>query len=278
MAGKKVVEREFNVFAPVAVAGIGDLPDTVLDRSIIVPMRRRSRHEHIERYRIRVGKEVLGPLRDELAALATRCAPLLVDARPDLPAGIDDRAADCWEPLVAVADLAGGEWPQWARLAAVAVNKLRTERAPSLGEQLLADCHRVFAGLDITKLSIASGDLAVELCRLDDAPWADLRGSMLDARGLARRLRGFDVRPAKIRVGPGDSDTIRGYLRADFADAWDRYLPSLSSAQEPERSEQAEQEEQDPRSEGTPSVADVPVVPDVPVPEGMRETAQTETP
>jgi hypothetical protein len=109
--GKTIVEREFNVFAPVAVAGIGDLPDTVLDRSIIVPMRRRSRHERVERYRIRVGKEVLGPLRDELTQIAPFCTDDLAEARPDLPEGIEDRAADCWEPLIAVADLAGREWP-----------------------------------------------------------------------------------------------------------------------------------------------------------------------
>jgi hypothetical protein len=283
--GKTVIEREFNVFAPVAVAGIGDLPDTILDRSIVVPMRRRSPRERVERYRIRVGKNTFGPIRDVLEALAPLCVDQLAEARPELPDGIEDRSADCWEPLIAVADLAEGQWPQWARTAAVELNRLRVERAPSLAEQLLVDCHRVFAELDAKKRKetgdpratvdrIASGDLATELCRLDDAPWADLHGSMLDARSLARRLRNFDVRPDKIRVGPKDGDTVRGYKREWFVDPWDRYLPPpLPTRQQAEQAEQTEQAERDQAPAPTDGVPDVPDVPDVPVSAGMGETA-----
>jgi hypothetical protein len=231
--GKTVVEREFDVFAPVAVAGIGDLPDTVLDRSIIVPMRRRSRRERIDRYRIRIGREVFGPLRNMLVELAEIHGDDLAEARPELPDGIEDRAADCWEPLIAIADLAGGQWPQWARVAAVEINRLRAERAPSLGEQLLADCRRVFDTLAADR--VTSADLVTELCRLDDAPWADLRGSMLDARGLARRLRPFEVHPNTIRL---DKRTLRGYMRESFEDAWERYLPSVAPPQIPQRAQQ----------------------------------------
>jgi hypothetical protein len=227
--GRKVEEREFDVFAPVALAGIGDLPDTVLDRSIIVPMRRRSPRERVDRYRVRTGNAVLHPLRDELARLAPLLVDLLADARPELPDGIEDRAADCWEPLIVIADAAGGSWPAQARAAAVEVNELRTERAPSLGEALLNDCRRVLL-VDRDLPEVTSSAFVEFLCDLDEAPWSELHGTRLDARGLARRLRPFDVRPGVLWVG---DKTLRGYTRAAFVDAWERYLPPLSPLQEP---------------------------------------------
>jgi hypothetical protein len=263
--GKAVVERTFDVFAPVAVAGIGDLPDTVLDRSIIVPMRRRSRREAIDRYRIRDGRAVLEPLRTALTAMGPALVEAIRDTQPELPDGIEDRAADCWEPLLAIADAAGDQWPAWARTAAVDVNRLRTERAPSLGEQLLADCRRVFLATDVDRL--ASAVLVDRLCDLDDAPWADVRGARLEARGLARRLRPFDVRPDSIRVG---DRTVKGYLRSWFVDAWDRYLPPLSSPGKAEHTEQGERAEQG-TPDGQTGVPVVPAVPHVPDFYGERE-------
>ena len=175
-----------------------------------------------------------------------------------LPDGIEDRAADCWEPLVAVADLAEGMWPTWVLAAAVELNKLRVERAPSLSEQLLADC--VASSTRSARTASRAPTWPSRCCGLDDAPWADLRGSMLDARGLARRLRPFGVRPDSHRF---DDKILKGYLREQFVDAWDRYSP-LPTLQKPEQPEQAEQDQN----------GDVPVVPDVPhvpVSDGMGE-------
>jgi len=140
-----------------------------------------------------------------------------------MPAGISDRAADVWEPLLAIADQVGGEWPERARLAAVALNNARSERDPSLGVQLLIDCQRIYENKATDRLT--TEDLIEALVELEESPWSDLRGKPLDARGLARRLRKYEVKPANHRFEIG---IRRGYLTEDFHDAWLRYLPAVT--------------------------------------------------
>jgi hypothetical protein len=219
VSGKTVAVVEFPAFAAFALAGIGDLPDTILDRSVIVSMKRRAPHEHVEPFRERLVRPHAEALRERLAEWAGLNHDELRDAWPEMPAGIVDRAADVWEPLIAIADCAGGPWPEFAREAAVRINAERNERDPSLGVQLLADCRRVF---DERQAERVTSELLVEsLVALEESPWGDLRGKPLDARGLARRLRRFGVRPDTHRFG---DVAKRGYLREDFHDAWQRYL------------------------------------------------------
>ena len=211
---------EFPAFAPVALAGIGDLPDTILDRSIPIKMRRRARDEKVAPFRHRDAQVDADPIRRRLAAWAMRNADVLTEAVPVMPAGVTDRPADVWEPLLAIADRAGGNWPDRARAAAVALIAEAAESTPSLGVRLLADCKTVFFGT--TEKLLSSSDLAEKLTKLDEAPWGDLRGRALDTRGLARRLRPYDIRPHNVRIGAA---VPKGYDRADFHDAWARYLP-----------------------------------------------------
>lgn len=219
VSGKAVAVVEFPAFAACALAGIGDLPDTILDRSVIVAMKRRAPHEHVEPFRERLAKPHADELRERLATWAEFNLDELRDAWPEMPAGIVDRAADVWEPLVAIADCAGDRWPALAREAAIALNRARAERDPSLGVQLLADCRRVFDEDDVDRLT--SEGLVESLVELEESPWGDLRGKPLDVRGLARRLRKYDVRPDTHRF---DDEIRRGYRREDFHDAWTRYL------------------------------------------------------
>jgi hypothetical protein len=219
VSGKSVSVVEFPAFAACAVAGIGDLPDTILDRSVIVAMKRRAPNEYVEPFRERLAKPFAESLRERLAEWADFNIDELRDAWPEMPAGIVDRAADVWEPLVAIADCVGGDWPTLSREAAVRINTERSARDPSLGVQLLADCRRIF---DERRAERMTSELLVEtLVALDESPWGDLRGKALDARGLARRLRLYDVRPDTHRFEEGAK---RGYRREDFHDAWLRYL------------------------------------------------------
>jgi hypothetical protein len=220
VSGKTVRVVEFPAFAACALAGMGDLPETILDRSVIVAMKRRAPHEHVESFRDRLARPGAESLRDRLADWAEANLDDLRATWPEMPTGIVDRAADVWEPLVAVADLAGGQWPERARAAALALNAARAERDPSLGVQLLGDCRRVFEASDVDRLTTEA--LLEALHDLDESPWADLRGKPLDARGLARRLRKYDVRPDVHRF---DDGAKRGYKLEDFHDAWTRYLP-----------------------------------------------------
>lgn len=249
--GPSLAVRPFPVFAAVALAGIGELPDTVADRAVVIRMKRRAPGDRVESFRRRKVAPVADALRQRIAAWTDQIAEQITDAEPDM-AGLTDRPADVWEPLFAIADAAGGDWPARARTAAVAIVGASTNDETSLGVRLLADIRTVFGdGGD----KMTSAELAERLAAMEEAPWGDLWGKALDARGLAKRLRPYDVKPHKYRDGDA---THRGYERHGFVDAWGRYLPGTGTT----------------ATSGTPQVTvtrDVPDVPDVPVPEGDRD-------
>lgn len=223
VAGKTVKVVEFPAFAACALAGIGDLPDTILDRSVIVAMKRRAPDEHVDPFRERLARPDADMLRERIASWAALHAVTLERAWPEMPEGIVDRAADIWEPLLAVADAAGGEWPTRSRQAAVSICNARAQRDPTLGILLLADCRRLFDEQNVDRLT--TEQLIQALTDLDEAPWSDLRGKPINPRGLARRLKKYDVRPGDHRF---DEGTRKGYRREDFHDAWTRYLTPVA--------------------------------------------------
>jgi hypothetical protein len=222
--GKTIEVEEFPAYCAVAVAGLGDLPDTILTRSVVIKMRRRSPSEKVQPFRHRVHAPEGHDLRDRLAEWAASIANKVEDAWPDMPDGIEDRNADVWEPLLAVADVAAGSWPDRARVAAVALVADLRDGTPSLGIRLLQDLRDLFdAGQDV---ALSTDALLTNLKGIEEGPWSDLRGRELDSRGLANRLRKYEIRSRTIRVG---DTTPKGYRREDFEDAWSRYLPEKSA-------------------------------------------------
>jgi hypothetical protein len=216
----------FPAFCAVALAGIGDLPDTIVDRAVVLAMRRRRPDEAITQYRERMTGPVGRALGDRLAAWAERVREQATTYIPVMAAGLTDRPADVWEPLLACADLAGGDWPERARRAAVRFDAERGNADVSLGVKLLSDLRDIWptdAG------HVSTSTLLETLNGLVESPWGDLHGRPLDARGLARRLRGYGVRPATVRLGPGGMLKAKGYTRDDLWDVWARYLPPLVS-------------------------------------------------
>lgn len=216
--GATVETEEISSYAAVAVAGLGWLPDTILTRSIIIRMRRRRSDEIVEPYRRRLHAAEGEAICRRLAGWAAAVLDEATEARPELPAGIEDRNADVWEAPIAVADIAGGTWPAKARLAAVELIEVSRDIEPSLNLRLLADLREVF-GADaamFTKTIIA------ELCALDAAPWSDLRGKPINDNQLARRLRQYEVKPRNVRLNGVQQ---KGYYAEDLYDAWQRYLP-----------------------------------------------------
>jgi Protein of unknown function (DUF3631) len=215
--GKNIETEEISAFSAVALAGLGWLPDTIMSRSVIIRMRKRKPGEKVEPFRRRIHVKEGHALRDELARWASGVSDKLMDAWPALPKGIEDRNADIWEPLLAVADAAGGDWPHRAREAAIALVASAQEREPSLGVRLLADLKEIFGhAQEMTTEAILRA-----LHALNESPWNDLKGKPLNDRGLAQRLRQYEIKP---RVLGGGSH--RGYRREDLRDAWDRYLAS----------------------------------------------------
>src|SRR6516165_6181307 len=143
--GTIVTTEDTPVYSAVAVAGLGWLPDTLLARSIIIRMRRRLRTEPVEPYRCRDHAPQAKEIGSRLAGWASTVIEVAKGMRPEMPAGVEDRAADCWEPLLVVADLAGGEWPKLAREAAAALVAAGQNQTPvSLYLRLLGDVRTVF--------------------------------------------------------------------------------------------------------------------------------------
>ena len=229
--GKTVETEEIPAYCAVALAGLGWLPDTLLSRSVIIRMRRRHAGERVEPYRYRVHSHEGHQLRDALAAWAAGIVDDLAKVYPDMPKGVEDRDADIWEPLLAIADTIGGEWPKRARAAAVSLVSAAREAEPSLGIRLLTDLHTIF-----NAELMATSAILKALHDLPEAPWSDLRGKPINDRGLAVRLRQYGVKSKQIRIG---EITLKGYERADFIDVWKRTCPLPSLPMEAKQAKQS---------------------------------------
>src|SRR5262249_15948725 len=140
---------------------------------------------------------------------------------PELPPEIQDRDADVWEPLIAIADAAGGDWPNRARAAAVELVRAGKERDASIGVRLLADLKTVFGQSE----ALSTKEIPSRLIEVDESPWGDIKGRQLDDRGLAQRLRHYSIKSKNLKL---DGSVVKGYSRLDLHDAWERYLPTLA--------------------------------------------------
>jgi hypothetical protein len=141
-----------------------------------------------------------------------------------MPDGVRDRSADVWEALLAVADLAGGDWPGLARDACVALVKGTADESASTGVRLLADLRAVFCKFGDPD-ALPTETVRSKLHDRDESPWGDWYGHPLTARELARLLREHQVRPRQIRVG---DKTVKGYRREHLSEPWRRYLAGVS--------------------------------------------------
>jgi hypothetical protein len=181
-------------------------------------MRRRAPDEPVEPFRERIHKLQARPIFDELELWCSSTAKRISGKYGDMPAEISDRDADCWEPLLAIADAAGGEWPELAREAAVYLVRRRRELAITSGVELLQHILEAFGEED----RIWTDPLLKTLINRDESPWAEEgRNPALSSRGLANLLRPYGIKSRTVRIG---ELTNKGYLAADFVDAWNRYL------------------------------------------------------
>jgi hypothetical protein len=216
-AGTRSLET-IPTFAMAALAGIGAMPDTIEDRAVVIKMRRRAPGETVAPFRHRRDRPALTGLAAQLASWLGKHLAELEKAEPSMP--LEDRAADTWEPLVAVADLAGGLWPGLARDAAVVLTADQdTEARASDGIQLLADIRAAFAALGNPQ-AVTTKDLLTVLNSDPEAPWAALGPSGLTGKRLGDMLSDFEIRSDTIRFPVGQA---KGYHRPDFIDAWARY-------------------------------------------------------
>jgi hypothetical protein len=219
----------FATFCPVALAGIGKLPDTLADRAVPITLQRKAAAETVVKLRAPGARAALHKAARCLARWAAdRGQHLPLD--PMVPDEMGDREGDISVPLLAIADDAGGEWPARTRRALLDLFGLRnaSEGNAEAGALLLADIRTLFLGMSALRLT--SADIVERLGQMEERPWPEWRqGKPLTAPQLARALAPFGIRPATIRTG---STTAKGYHREQFDEAWSRYLlpaPSTSA-------------------------------------------------
>jgi hypothetical protein len=212
MGGARMTTLEaFPVFCPKVLAGIGALPDTIADRSISIRLQRRTRDEKVERFRRRDVEEQAEPIRVSLESLMAHVAPHLDVARPSLPDELDDRAQDVWEPLLAIADVAGGVWAEAARTAALRLSTGEERDDDSLTSKLIVDIFDVFERTGEQRMRTA--DLIDHLSKIEESPWGDWHGKQITAQQLSRLLKPYRIRTMPVWVA---DDTVRGYKVEQF--------------------------------------------------------------
>lgn len=223
---------DFEVFCAKIIAAIGALPDTVTDRGTTIPLRRKKKAETVARFRLATFRAEAEPLRAAVAAWGAEATPTLRGPTPTTPAALDDRAAEGWEPLLAIADLAGGDWPARARRAAVELHGGQQD-TESAGVQLLRAISQVFA--ESRSARLLTVELLAALVEREGEPWGEWWGGALetkDARGpgykLMQLLRPFGIVSKTVRAGHRRG---KGFERTDFADAFARYLNDVTTRQ-----------------------------------------------
>jgi putative DNA primase/helicase len=219
--------RAFSTYGACAVALIGTLPDTLHDRSVPIDLKRRLKTEQIEPFRCdRAGH--LDVLARKAARWTADHAVRIGELDPELPAEIINREADNWRPLLAIADAAGGNWPDRARRAAEMAHGAGDEEGSSLVERLLSDIRATFAEKDIRaedgEDKIKSAQLVEALVGIEGHPWAEMGKTRkpLTQNRLAKMLRPLDIIPDTIRIG---DTTAKGYFAHRFRDAFARFCP-----------------------------------------------------
>jgi hypothetical protein len=222
--GTKYQVDRMPCYCPVAFAGLRKLPDTLGSRTIHIRMKRRAKDEAKESFRRKRHVPQAEPIRDALSTWCMQHAAEIEEAcsgeGPEMPDGIEDRTADCWEPLFAIASVAGGDWPARVWNAAKNLTGAAVEDTVTTGVELLEHVRDAFFDAD----RIWTSTLLDRLRNREESPWKDMgKGKELDDRTLANMLGEYGIKSSKqVKI---DQVNRRGYLRADFEDAWKRYLP-----------------------------------------------------
>lgn len=218
VVGENFTPTKFNVWGAKAISGIGHLADTLMDRAVVLELRRKLPHESVDRLR-HAEPELFHTLAAKLARFADDYRHQVRVARPHLPEQLNDRAQDNWEPLLAIADVAGGHWPEVARKAALKLSGTESD-SMSVGVELLADIQEIFDTKRIERIFTA--DLITALCEDDEKPWATYnRGKAIAPRQVSNKLAGYGIKSKDVRIGYTNK---KGFLLEDFQEAFSRYL------------------------------------------------------
>ena len=211
----------FNTFGPKAIAQIDKPPETIIDRGVLINMRRKTPDEKPERLRSDRVFEEFKHLRQKALRWTKDNLKRLTDCDPFVPEELNDRARDSWRPLLAIAEIAGSRWTAYGNESAVKLSAMKSE--VSKRALLLGDIREIFQKARVSR--IASAEICDRLAENEERPWPEFRdGKPITVRQLARLLEPLDIRPRQFKM---DKAVIRGYEIDDFNDSFTRYLPSL---------------------------------------------------
>jgi len=228
----------FNLWGAKALAGIGKLAGTLMDRAIILELRRKLPGEKTEKLH-HAPEGTFETLRKKLARFAEDYGTAVNAARPDIPETLHDRAQDNWEPLLAIADTAGSDYGRLARETAIKLSAGNDE-VPSLGVELLTDIYEAFEAKQVDR--IFSEDLVKALCADDEKRWATYNfrsPKWITPKQLGQLLSKYDIKSSDIRwsssmktLSGNPLGNKKGYRRSQFEDAFQRYVSFSSTPPE----------------------------------------------
>lgn len=234
-AGASVTRRhgggyqQDSVFGAVAFAGLGTLPAALLTRCIVVKMRPKRPEETAETFMHRVHAPIATAIGEALGSWARSVALDLAGSWPEPVPGVENRNGEVWEALLAVGDMAGGEWPQRARRACLEMVKgNESEPVKSPGQRLLDDLRSVWK---VSDGNMSTAELIRRLYDVPGSPWRTLWPEAAAPREMSALLAPFGVRPTKLRQG---EKTMQGYKLADLQAIWP---PLLAIAPVPDDSD-----------------------------------------
>lgn len=214
--------KRFSTWGAKAMAIIGSLPDTLHDRSIVIQLRRKLVHEQTEKLR-HADQSIFKDLQRKLLKFSNDHAKIIANSPIRLPEniGISDRALDNWEPLLAIAKLAGQAWVEKVYQAAANLSEDDGRNLP-IGAELLQDIEKIFADKAIIK--IHSIDLINYLCDDEESPWStyNFRGQdkKITPRQLSKLLSHYQINTKNVEIGGIQK---KGFEKHAFEEAWQRY-------------------------------------------------------
>ena len=228
-SGDDYEPRSFSTWCGKLISAIGNLPGTIQDRSIVIGIKRKAKGEIVSRLRFDRLLASTAELREKLVRWSKDNSPYLVDADPEMPEDLNDRATDNWRHLIAIADLAGGEWPARAREAAKLLSGAADSDADdSVRVQLLIDLQGLFHP-ETDRLS--SQHIVEKLGEMEERPWPEWgkQQKQITAPQLARLLKPFGIKPKQAKI---NGKNIRSYFLEDMEDAFKRYIPDTPPSKE----------------------------------------------
>jgi Protein of unknown function (DUF3631) len=226
--------RKYATFAPLALAlpEMRGLPRTLNSRSISLALERSQRQ--LRRFDATHPDRALDAAYQQIL-LWRREVELNPD--PEVPAGLRNRFADNWRPLLSIADSL--DWGTKAREAMMIFAREYQDADAKI--LLLTDIRKVFDACGLDRIS--SKALLDALHASDGCEWSEFSGARGDQQPhrlrdseLASMLRDFAIRPRTIwplNRTANSSKSAKGYRRSQFEEAWRKYCADDGTASQP---------------------------------------------